>query len=176
MEVYNINITMCISHWVMLTVLQSLAVADTLVLISTLLTQSFRYVGWTAYNYIYGYIFIVFYPLTYCVRLVDTWLTVLLTVDRYLAVCQPLRIHARCGTTKTWTIIAAMTIVSVVFSLPRCFEYKLLNDDAVLHKFIPTSLTHDRVYVIFYRTSLFFILPWFLNTLIAKMWDLVASG
>jgi len=50
---------------VVLTVLQSLAVADTVVLISTLLTQSFRYVGWTAYNNVYGYIFIVFYPLTY---------------------------------------------------------------------------------------------------------------
>jgi len=50
---------------VVLTVLQSLAVADTLVLISTLLTQSLRYIGWAAYNNVYGYIFIIFYPLTY---------------------------------------------------------------------------------------------------------------
>jgi len=65
-------------------VLQSLAVADTLVLICTLMTRSLRYVGWTAYNNVYGYIFIVFYPLSYCVRLVSTWLTVLLTADRYI--------------------------------------------------------------------------------------------
>jgi len=46
-------------------VLQSLAVADTLVLVCTLLTWSLRYVGWSAYNNVYHYIFIVFYPLTY---------------------------------------------------------------------------------------------------------------
>ena len=55
----------------LLTVLQSLAVADSLVLISTLLTQSLRYIGWTAYNNVYGYIFIIFYPLTYCNTIVS---------------------------------------------------------------------------------------------------------
>jgi len=100
-----------------LTVLQALAVVDTLVLVSTLLTQSLRQIGWAAYNNVYGHIFIIFYPLMYCVRLVDTWLTVLLTVDRYIAVCQPLKVITRCGTARTWMIIAAMTIASVLFSL-----------------------------------------------------------
>ena len=45
---------------------------------------------------------------------------------------------------------------SVLFSLPRCFEFKLV-DDEVRYQFIPTALTHNRVYVIFYRTSLFFV-------------------
>jgi len=106
-----------INTMVVLTVLQALAVADTLVLVSTLLTQSIRYTGWTAYNDVYGHIFIVFYPLMYCVRLVDTWLTVLLTVDRYIAVCQPLKIITRSGTARTWMIISVMTVASVLFSL-----------------------------------------------------------
>ena len=145
-------------HTVVLTVLQALAVADTLVLVSTLLTQSLRQIGWAAYNNVYGHIFIIFYPITYCVRLVDTWLTVLLTVDRYVAVWQPLKIITRSGTSRTWMIISAMTIASVLFSLPRCFEYRLVDNDN--HKFVPTSLTHDRVYMIFYRTSLFFVLTY----------------
>ena len=45
-------------------VLQSLAVVDTVYLVSTLLNHSLRYVGWTAYKNVYGYVFIVFYPLT----------------------------------------------------------------------------------------------------------------
>ena len=137
------------------TVLQSLAVADTLVLISTLFVQSFRHVGWTAYNNVYGHIFIVFYPLTYCVRLVDTWLTVLLTVNRYIAVCKPLKLHICCGSTRTWMIIAAISLAAVVFSLPRFFEFKLVDDQDRRYQFIPTSLTQDRVYTILYRTSLF---------------------
>jgi len=140
---------------VMYTVLQALAVVDTLVLISTLLIQSFRRIGWTAYDNVYRYIFIVFYPMIYSVRLVDNWLIVLLTVNRYIAVCQPLKIHTRCGTARTWSIIIIMAVASVLFSLPRCFEYKLVDNG--VHEFVPTSLAHDRVYMIFYRTSLFFV-------------------
>jgi len=46
------------------TVLQTLAVVDTLALVCTLLNWSLRYIGWTAYNNIYHYVFIVSYPLT----------------------------------------------------------------------------------------------------------------
>jgi len=69
---------------VMYTVLQALAVVDTLVLISTLLIQSFRRIGWTAYDNVYRYIFIVFYPMIYSVRLVDNWLIVLLLLTFYV--------------------------------------------------------------------------------------------
>ena len=100
-----------------------------------------------------------FYPLTYCVRLVDNWLVVLLTGDRYIAVCHPLKSRTRRGTARTWTIIGLMTAVSVLFSLPRCFEFKLADNTANLHtKFAPTALTHSRLYVFFYRTSLCFVL------------------
>jgi len=140
-------------------------VVDTLVLMSTLLNRSLRYVGWSAYKNVYGGVFIVFYPMMYCVRLVDNWLIVLLTVDRYIAVCHPLKIHARRGTARTWMIIGVMTVVSVLFSLPRCFEYKLVDitvqGDAVNAsvKFVPTApLMQNRVYVFFYRTSLCFVL------------------
>jgi len=101
--------------------------------------------------------------LTYCVRLVDTWLVVLLTVDRHIAVCQPLKLHTRCGTARTWTIIVVIAAVSVLFSLPRCFEYRLI-DEVYPYKFTATSLIHDRVYVIFYRTSLFFSSPKLLSS------------
>ena len=93
--------------------------------------------------------------LTGTVTYIDNWLIVLLTVNRYIAVCQPLKIHTRCGTARTWSIIIIMAVASVLFSLPRCFEYKLVDNG--VHEFVPTSLAHDRVYMIFYRTSLFFV-------------------
>ena len=72
---YGFAIYLCNKSRLLLTVLQSLAVADTLVLISTLLTQSLRNVGWAAYNSVYGSVFIVFYPLTYCTALFGYLLT-----------------------------------------------------------------------------------------------------
>jgi hypothetical protein len=59
-------------------------------------------------------------------RLFGIWLTVLLTVDRYIAVWYPLDAKRLCTVRRTWLLMLAIAVGSVAFSVPRFFEYKLV--------------------------------------------------
>jgi len=100
-------------------------VADTLVLLIVFLLRSFRYVAplvnvdyKNVHVSLYGWLF----PCAYVLRMVNAWLTVLLTVDRYIAVCRPLHAQRLCTIQRAYTNIFIVTAASVVFCLPRFFE------------------------------------------------------
>ena len=135
--------------------LQALAVADTLVLISAILLRSMRYVGWEAFDNIYHYIFVVLYPCVYFFRLADTWLTVMLTIDRYITVCHPLQAQRVCTLRRTYISIAAIVMATLLFSAPRFFEFELTGE--VPTGFIMTRMLLSPVYTLTYRVSLFFL-------------------
>lgn len=69
--------------------------------------------------------FVWLYPITYVLRLFGIWLTVLLTVDRYIAVWYPLDAKRLCTTHRTYLLMVGILVGSVGFSLPRFFEYYL---------------------------------------------------
>ena len=78
--------------------LQALAVTDSLVLVFTLLMRSLPVLhtltgSLGAYVTAFPHIFVYLYPIVFFVRLTDTWLTILLTIDRYIAVCHPLQVR-----------------------------------------------------------------------------------
>lgn len=134
--------------------LQSLAVADTAVLSNGLLLRSFRYLFFT--DYTYRYVFICMFPMNFAVRLIQTWLVVLLTVDRYIAVSHPLHAQRLASVSRTKLIITVLCITSMLLSLPRFFEYQLVPIDP-LHStgFTATSLMADPVYSVAYCIVLF---------------------
>lgn len=65
------------------------------------------------------------YPTVYFLRLLSVWLTVLLTVDRYIAVRYPLDARRLCTVKRTYIVMAGIVLATLVFSMPRYFEYKL---------------------------------------------------
>lgn len=72
-------------------VLKCIAVTDVAILLLTLLLQTIRYTDYCLvrladYRAHNGRVYLVAYPLVFFFRLSQTWLTVLLTIDRYVAV------------------------------------------------------------------------------------------
>lgn len=141
--------------------LRCLAVADTFALLSAIVLRSLRYWhiclgGLHAYNAVYGYIFCWLYPSVYFIRLFDVCVTVLLTVERYIAVSYPFRAQHWCSVRLTYRYIIAVGIFSMAFSVPRFFEYKVNLEDP--SEFDYTGLLQNRFYTILYRIVLFFLI------------------
>jgi len=107
-------------------VLQALAVADTLVLLIVFVLRSLRYVtdlvNYTNYRDVHRTLYEWMFPCAYILRMVNAWLTVVLTVDRYIAVCRPLHAQRLCTIQRAYSNIVAVTAASVIFCLPRFFE------------------------------------------------------
>lgn len=108
------------------TMLQALAVSDTLVLVFGLLGRSLRVVFGRRYDSMLNLMYPWLMPIIYILRLANIWLTVLLTFDRYIAVCHPLHAQRLCTTKKTSIQILGVSLLSVLFCLPRFFEGKVV--------------------------------------------------
>jgi len=65
------------------------------------------------------------YATVYFLRLLSVWLTVLLTVDRYIAVWYPLDARRLCTVKRTYIVMTIITLCTLAFCLPRYFEYTL---------------------------------------------------
>ena len=78
---------------------------------------SFQSVSFQLVYQTYGQVLINIFILT------STWLTVTMATSRYLAICHPFRARHMIGLTGTRVSIILVFIVSVMFNIPRFFEY-----------------------------------------------------
>lgn len=106
-----------------LILLRTLAVVDTLVLVSIFLVRTLRYIGPREYIAFFTRVYPYLYPTVYVLRLMNTWMTVLLTIDRYVAVCKPLHAQRLCTVRRTYIQVAVVVVLSVLVCVPRYFEY-----------------------------------------------------
>ncbi|KAI0236553.1 FMRFamide receptor [Lamellibrachia satsuma] len=157
--------------------LQALAVADSLVLVCTLLMRSLPVLhtlteSLGSYITAFPQIFVYLYPAVFFIRLTDTWLTILLTIDRYIAVCHPLQAQRVCTMVRAYKHMVIVLICSLVFSIPRFFEYTLSEN-----KYVPTSLIRNHVYTVVYRITMFsvcmYLVP--MATLVILNWRLLSA-
>ena len=144
--------------------LQGLALADTAVLLAMTLLYFLRYISICSdvmheylESYAYRNIFRWVYPLVYFFRMTSTWLTVLLTVDRYIAVCHPLRAQNMCTLAVAKRNMGVLLVAAFVCSFPRFFEYHMKSGD-----FKPTALLANEGYAIGYGIVTFFVLMYLL--------------
>ena len=151
--------------------LQCLAVTDSTVLLSTLVLRSLRYWyyftrgGWlSGYIAVYHYIFRWLYPLVYFFRLTDTWLTVLLTIDRLIAVKYPLHAQSICTRKRAWKHLLLLVTTAFLFSLPRFLEYKIDTQES--HGFVSTELSQNKGYTIGYKIIIFFLVMYLIPMLL----------
>ena len=138
-------------------VLQAIAIADSLILASNLILRSFRYIGISSYVPFHRETFVWLFPAAYVFRMVNVWLTVLLTVDRYIAVRHPLHAQHLCTLKRTHIIIACIVAAVMVLSVPRFFEYETVDLSVQSTGFRPTKLMESRAYNIVYRIAIFFV-------------------
>lgn len=140
--------------------LSALAWWDTIVLICTALLIGLP-TAWTVYKYyVLAYVVSYIYPLALIAQTATIWLTVSFTVERYIAVCHPLKAASMCTIWRAKIVIAGVSIGSTLYNIPRWFDYRpvwLTNPATNTSSLIPqpTMFSVNPIYVQLYFSWLY---------------------
>ena len=147
--------------------LQALALADNAYLITCLFFQTLKAMNdctdWIGeLKNVYPYVEQYIWPCASIAQTASQWIVVLVTSERYMAVCVPLR--KQCcfsGKTIRW-ITFAIPFIAIAYNIPRFFEFQVrpqyqncLGEQRLIVD--KTSLRMNKMYFLIYKTILFFL-------------------
>ena len=146
--------------------LQSLAVVDTLYLVCCLFIQTINclldFTDWVpSLVAVFPYLEPWVWAVASCVQTMTVWLVLLVTLDRYIAVCVPLNQQLR-SKDRAQKALLVVVLLAIVYNIPRFFER------TTTHKLEPgtnrtiactekTSLRDNYTYILVYKTIMYFI-------------------
>lgn len=148
-------------------VLRAVAVSDTLFLLCVFIIQTvvnvYSKTGWLQWCQTYrAYIQFYVWPVMLTTQMSTVWLTVLVSLERYVAICFPLKAAVVCTMTKARRAVAAIYVVSIVYNIPRYFEMRV-NQDLQLER---TAVGSSPLYRYFYSCALYSLCLYFVPLLL----------
>lgn len=101
------------------------------------------------------------YPLAMIAQTISVYMTFLISFERYIAVCHPLKAKSFCTQARTKLFIFAIVLLSILYNLPKLFEIQLReSQDETYGTFYFASASKLRVnelYITIYINCLYFI-------------------
>ncbi|XP_013792419.1 pyrokinin-1 receptor-like, partial [Limulus polyphemus] len=140
----------------------SLAVSDVLLLVLGIPQEI--YVSWQSYPYIFGECFCVIRGLTSETSTNASILTITaFTVERYLAICHPLRAHRMSQLSRALKIIVFIWVVATLCSIPVVVQlgivYQLNGNETAILESATCGIKRVLPYIFEASALLFFLLP-----------------
>ena len=146
--------------------LQTLAVADTLYLCASVFIQTLNTIRadtnwWPDLQRAFPYLEPYIWPFASIAQTITVWLVMLVTVDRYIAICLPLRTNIR-TLQRTKLAVAIVILAAILYNVPRFMEREIVTkfDKCTNTTSIKTEQTpfrKNRVYFLVYKTIMYFI-------------------
>ena len=103
------------------------------------------------------------WPMASIAQTCTTWFVVLLTAERYVAICKPLTaLMSEPSRLRRLTLL--VFVVALLYNLPRFFERETRMEtckDAVKYVAYRTPLRNNKYYIVIYKTSLYLLLRYF---------------
>lgn len=147
--------------------LTALAIWDAMVLFGTFFLMVLPQLSIGFQGYVFPYIVKYIYPFALIAQTATLWLTVSFTVERYIAVCHPLKAARMCTIARARMVIAFVSLTSFLFNLNRWFDYKIVsrpnnttNTTDLSYDF--TDFGKDRVYRQVYFLWLYLLIMFFI--------------
>ncbi|VDI26462.1 Hypothetical predicted protein [Mytilus galloprovincialis] len=109
--------------------LTALAVWDGMVLLGTFCLMVLPQLSVGFKGYVFPYIVKYIYPFALIAQTATLWLTVSFTVERYIAVCHPLKAARMCTIARARLVIAFVSVTSFLFNVNRWFDYEIISRD-----------------------------------------------
>ena len=115
--------------------LVGLATFDSILLVTSLLMFGFssipEYTGTMSWYHrdVFPWIVLVAYPVGIVAQTGSVYLTVTVTIERYVAVCHPLKARSICTYGRAKLYVLAAALFSILYNLPRFWEitYKVIE-------------------------------------------------
>ena len=142
--------------------LQSLAMADNLFLLTTGFVQIYSAVTlFFDYDDVWvgPYLKTYVWPLVHITQLGTIWMTVLIAANRYIAVCRPFQAPTLCTINKVRIQVLSVAIFCFVYCIPRFLEvhigYTFSEVDNTTYPQAVPYLVKDKLYNIIYENVLY---------------------
>ena len=156
--------------------LMALAVADTMflttVMILRVMTSIYTYTRTKdAFSAHFPYIVNYVFPFAQMSLTGTVWLTVLVTLNRYVSVCKPYEVSQLCSKRQARRHVIVITLFSIIYSVPKFFEYTIgpkrnpHRNIWVYHAW-PTAMGKNAIYRIVYSNIIYFLLVYILPLVI----------
>ena len=108
------------------TLLLGLVSCDCLLIMTSLILFSltvFHHTGWSPFTFYYLHIYPLAVPFIYPVAIIaqtgSAYLTMAVTIERYLAVCWPLKARFVCTIGKAKLVVACVAAFAILYNIPR---------------------------------------------------------
>lgn len=132
--------TMCTSTNCYLT---ALAIADLIILL-VLSVQISLELGYECQPLQESVMTALYHYVTIVINIVlfaSVWLTVMLAVERYIAICHPLQAMTICTTTRARVLIASIFVVAFILRVPNFFEFTFHKSKIMTYDNVTVELT-----------------------------------
>ena len=141
--------------------LQSIAGADNCFLLLWLLHYSLRelLVFYQLDTHYISLLRMYTFPMLYMAQMLTIYLTVVIALNRFVAVCWPYRAPTLCTLTNCYRQIAFVVVVSIVYNLPRFFELRSDGDRGVVRTRLGRNDTYRWIYTDVMYYCFTFVVP-----------------
>lgn len=117
---------------------------------------------------VYPHLVLVLYPLALIAQTVSVYLTLTVTLERFVAVCHPLQARSLCTYGRARLYVILIIVFSTIYNLPRFWEVQLVEltykseHNTTLYEVNMTELRNNSVYISIYIHWLYLIFIYFL--------------
>ncbi|CAL1676797.1 unnamed protein product [Lasius platythorax] len=144
-----------------------LARCDTVLIIIAVLIYGLPAIS-TYTGLLFDYKFIVYpkiirylYPLACIAQFVTVYLTLTVTLERYIAVCHPLKARSFCTYGRAQVAVVVIVIFAFIYNLPKFWEITVYNErhwkyNITVYCVFPTELRSNEYYVTLYIHWMYF--------------------
>lgn len=153
--------------------LKSLAVADNIFLLLWAIHYMVKNIlGYfevpeESLNISWIYVRVFSFPVLFMAQTLTIWLTVVIALNRFMAVCLPYKAPHLCNIINVYKEVAVVTIFSIVYNIPRFFELQVVkNDEDLTPGWNRTSLGINQTYKRVYTDGLYYLFSFILPLLI----------
>ncbi len=144
--------------------LRALAVADSVFLLTCLVFQSFRTLfvyssGFSQVFWVFPYVYLVTWPLAAMSQTASVWLVVLVTFDRYQAICHALAMDKQLFKRRAKVFVLVVVVGSICFNIPTMFDLRVVDRRPFCSNIdkidtFATELYQNPIYGLVYKTIL----------------------